>query len=191
MYETLDQAKEYKEIAVSAIRRTNESVKEGRGDPERDPGLENLIRDIKSNGLSHPRTVELIEGTDQDGEDGKLYRIVIGNRRFEAVKRAHWPSLKCLVRPGLSATRKEVLIFSENIHRLDYTPYERAKVIQRMVDDWGGDKTALAKALGYTSASVINDWLAPLALDPEATETLKKAQLGPAVTAKRTALIAS
>jgi ParB/RepB/Spo0J family partition protein len=190
MYETLEQADEYKEIAVSAISRTAESMKEGRGDPGKDPAMENLIRDIKNEGLSHPPTVEVIEGTDKGPADLIRYRIIIGNRRFEAVKLAGYPTIKCLIRPGLTSRQKDTLAFSENIHRRGYTPYELAKVIERMVADWGGDRTALAKALGYTSAAVINDWLSPLGLTPEAAEELKKAaHLPPRAISRRHTLV--
>jgi ParB-like chromosome segregation protein Spo0J len=66
-----------------------------------------------------------------------------------------------------------MLTLSENMLRKNYTPQERAKIIQIMLDNWGGDKTALAKALGYSSAKVIDNWLAPLNLDPEVTEVLR------------------
>jgi ParB/RepB/Spo0J family partition protein len=181
MYESL-QTEEYKEIAVSAIHRTPDET--GRGDPQKDPEIENLARNIKNQGLSQPITV--VERALESGQ----YDVVIGNRRFEAWKMAlpDKETIKCLVLPkDTSTTRKDMLTISENILRLNYTAHDRAKVIQRMIENWGGDKTSLAKALGYSSAKVINDWLAPLGLDPEVMQMLK----GPAsLTAKRATLIA-
>lgn len=122
MIESLEQANEYKEIVVSAISRTDESIKEGRGDAEKDPAMENLIRDIKLEGLSHPPTVEVIEGTDKGHEDLKRYRVIIGNRRFAAWKIAFSDkeTIKCLVLPrDTTTTRKDKLIASKNILRFN------------------------------------------------------------------------
>jgi hypothetical protein len=49
---------------------------------------------------------------------------------------------------------------------------EMAKRIQGMVDRYGGDKTALARRLGYKNAAKINERLAILDVDPEALKIL-------------------
>jgi ParB/RepB/Spo0J family partition protein len=146
----LDQASEYREIPVSEISRSDESIKEGRGS-DTDLGLESLMKDIQVNGLTHPPTVEATPG------GPKKYRVIVGSRRLAAVEKLGMEKIKA---------------FSENIHRRDYTALERAKLIDRMLDDWGRDETGLARALGYPDSRVIKEWLLALGLDPKAAELL-------------------
>lgn len=183
---------EFAEIAVSAIIRTTESIEEGRGDPERDHQIENLARNIQNQGLVQPITV--VE-TDSSTAGARQYEVIIGNRRFEAWKIA-FPdkkSIKCLVLPrGPTTARKDMLIASENILRLNYTPMDRARVILRILkywvdDDGNEDRVGLARALGYSTVKVINDWLLPLSIDPAIMEALKGP---PELKAKRGQLVA-
>ena len=52
--------------------------------------------------------------------------------------------------------------------------YARARKWQELVDEWDGDRTALARSLGYSNARRINDELSIQNLDPEALRTLIK-----------------
>lgn len=184
MYEELEQAEEYREIAVKDISRSEESVREGRGDPATDHELKSLMEDIKINGLTHPPTVEATP------KGPKPYQTIVGSRRLVAVEQLGMKKIKCLMRPDLSTNRKDVIAFSENIHRRDYTAFERAKLIKRMLDDWGGDEIGLAKALGYSSSNVITEWLSYLGLDPKAAELLKNSNLPPKSIKKRQTMLA-
>jgi ParB-like chromosome segregation protein Spo0J len=47
-----------------------------------------------------------------------------------------------------------------------------AKKLQELVDKFGGDKTRLAKVLGFPDARMINERLAILDVDPEALRIL-------------------
>ena len=185
MYETLEQLKNIVHIPVWKISRSDAT--EGRGDPKLDAAMESLVNNIKNQGLIHAITVDVIKGT-EESEDTKRYKVVVGDRRFEAVKIAGKETIKSVVLPSsMSASEKEMLTLSENILRRNYTLHERAKVVQKMLENWDNDKTALARALGYSSAAVIDTWLAPLNLDPAAVEVLK----GPsALITKRAALLA-
>lgn len=182
MYNESLQTEEYKPIAVSAIHRTPDEL--GRGDPERDPEIKNLAANIKNQGLRQPITI-----AERSAEPGQ-FDVVIGNRRFEAWKMAYpeHPPIKCLVLPkDTTESNQRMLTVSENLLRLNYTHQDRARVIQLLVELWSGDKTSLARALGYSSAKVINDWLVPLDVPENVTQTLKGP---PSLVAKRAALIA-
>jgi ParB/RepB/Spo0J family partition protein len=190
-FEPEEQSGEFTEIAVSAISRTKESIEDGRGNPENDRQINNMVRNIQNQGLLQPITViERQEST----RDERLYEVVIGNRRFEAWKRA-FPdkkTIKCLVLPKDTSTgRKEMLTVSENILRLNYSAHDRAVVIKKILQFWkddegNEDKRGLANALGYKTPKVINDWLLPLNVDEVIMEKLRgppelKAKRGPLV----------
>ena len=97
MYE-LEQAEEYREIPVKDISKSEESVKEGRGDPATDHELRSLMEDIKINGLTHPPTVE------ETPKGPKPYQTIVGSRRLVAVEQLGMKKIKCLMRPNLSIT---------------------------------------------------------------------------------------
>jgi hypothetical protein len=50
---------------------------------------------------------------------------------------------------------------------------ERAQVVEKIVERFGGNKTKAAEALGFSSPKVISEWLSPLELEPEALSILK------------------
>jgi ParB-like chromosome segregation protein Spo0J len=63
---------------------------------------------------------------------------------------------------------------------------DRARVIAKILPYWGNDRLRLAKALGYETTAVINEWLEMLEVEADVIETLK----GPsALVAKRARLI--
>jgi ParB/RepB/Spo0J family partition protein len=184
LYET--QTKEFTEIAVSAISSTPDKKNFGRGDPEKDPKVKELAENMKHYGLLHPITI--IESADSTPEK-KDFEVVIGKRRFAAWKIAHpdHPPIKCLILPKeTTTTRKDMLTVSENLLRVDYDPQDKGKVVQMLLPYWDNDINRLAKALGYETAAVLNDWLAMLDVPEEVMDRL----VGPeTLRAKRAKLI--
>ena len=180
------QTKEFAEIAVSAIRNTSDEQNFGRGDPEKDPEVKILAENIKQHGLLQPITV--IETQDSTAEK-REYETVIGNRRLATFKIAfpEKETIKSLVLPkDTTTTRKDMLTVSENLMRLNYTAIDRAKIIAKILPYWGDDKLRLAKALGYETIAVINEWLEMLEVEADVIGTLK----GPVgLVAKRARLI--
>ena len=185
MYETLESLRNTVQIPLVKISRSDKTV--ARGDPNQDDEIADLMRNIKNNGLLNPITVAIIRGTEEN-EDTKRYTIVTGNRRYEAIKRLDIKTIKAFVLPfGMTAPEHEMLTLSENMLRKNYTPEERARIIQLMLESWGGDSKSLAQALGYSSARMIDKWLSTLNLDPA---TARRIIGTPAQIQKRSELVA-
>jgi ParB/RepB/Spo0J family partition protein len=171
LYES--QTREFKEIALSAISGTRNKNNFGRGNPEKDPEVNELKENIRQHGLIHPITVM---ETDKSTAENKEYEVVVGNRRLAAWKKAFPDSetIRCFVLPKDTSTpRKDMLTVSENFLRVDYNPQDKGKVIQMLLPYWENDLNKLAKALGYETPVVLKEWLDLLEVPEEVMDRLK------------------
>ena len=99
-----------------------------------------------------------------------------------------FPTVPCMVM-SVSLTQAELISILENIQRFNYKPIERARVIEKIVERFGGNKMEAAKALGFKTTTVITDWLAPLEVDPETLRIIKP--VDGQTTTRRVTLLAS
>lgn len=93
-------------------------------------GLSELAASIRENGLVQPITVRPIQ---QHQNDGYLYQIVAGERRFRAVNMLGWRTIPAIVREMSDAEAANVMLI-ENVNREDLTPIEEAKAYRKRLD---------------------------------------------------------
>lgn len=91
-----------------------------------DETLNELAASIKEHGLLQPITVEYVE-------EGDYFKIINGERRFEAAKLARLSELPCIIK---NVDRRLRLIHQliENIQRQDLPPLEEAEAIQTLIE---------------------------------------------------------
>lgn len=88
--------------------------------------ISDLAASIEAHGLINPITVSI------DDENEGTYKLVAGHRRFAAVKLNGKKEIPCNVITDKSAMLGEISL-SENVSRMDMTPYEECKAIQHLI----------------------------------------------------------
>lgn len=126
-------------------------INQPRKDFEEEP-LEDLASSISAVGVVQPITV-------RESEGGR-YVIIAGERRWRASKLAGKQDIPCIVRSKDSALTNDDIYniqLTENLHRKDLNPVEKAEFIQERLDklkDSGIDAPGkvLAEELGVSTA---------------------------------------
>jgi ParB family chromosome partitioning protein len=125
-----------------------------------DGRLEDLTASIRTHGVIQPI---LVRKTDQG------YRIIAGERRWRAAKRAGLSRVPVVVRDVAGDAPAEKLLelaLIENIQREDLNPIDEAKAYRRLVDEFHLTQDAVASAVGKDRATVANT-MRLLKLPPE------------------------
>jgi ParB family chromosome partitioning protein len=96
-----------------------------RGEVNRSDVVE-LSRNIERHGLLQPITVQpyLLR-------EPYKWRIIIGHRRFEAVKMLNWKTIPTVIKEGLSDIDAFALNLIENINRKDLNIVQEARALER------------------------------------------------------------
>ncbi|MEL6680147.1 MAG: ParB/RepB/Spo0J family partition protein, partial [Pseudomonadota bacterium] len=125
--------------------------------------LADLSRSIKEKGILQPLIVRV------DPNDGELYQIVAGERRWRAAQRAQIHEVPVLIR---ELTDEEVLELAiiENIQRADLNAIEEALGYRQLMDKFGHTQERLAESLGKSRSHIAN--LLRLLNLPEAVQSL-------------------
>ena len=87
--------------------------------------LNELATSIKQYGIIQPIIV-----TPKD----EYYKIIAGERRWRAAKKAGLTEIPCLVRTKTEQENKEIALI-ENIQRENLNPIEKARGLRRLLDD--------------------------------------------------------
>ncbi len=115
-----------------------------------DARLEELAASIKANGVIQPIVVR---------KTGDGYRIIAGERRWRAARRAGLTRVPVVVK-DLSGdqTQQKVLEMAliENIQREDLNAIDEAKAYRRLVDEFALTQESVAAAVGKDRATVAN-----------------------------------
>ena len=101
---------------------------------------------IRKNGIMQNLTVI------QSDKIGFFY-VLIGNRRFEAAKRAGLEVLPCLIAEGLSKAEQVGIMLEENMQRNDLTVIEQAQGFQLMFD-LGETVETISQRTGFSETTV-------------------------------------
>ena len=134
----------------------------------KEEAIEELANSIKNYGLLQPISVE---------NKGKFYRIIAGERRWRAAKKAGLTEIPCLVRDEDEQRNKEISLI-ENIQRENLNPIEKALGYKELIDNYNLKQQELADKLGISRPYVTNtlrilnldDRVIKLALDGKLTE---------------------
>ena len=100
---------------------------------------------------------------------GGRYRIVAGERRYRAGRKAGVDTIPCIVR-DLDVTQQMEIALIENLQREDLNPMEAARGIDALKTQCGYTQEKIAARLGMSRPAVAN-MLRLLTLPDEVTET--------------------
>lgn len=111
-----------------------------------DETIEELAQSIANHGVLQPILVE---------PAGGRYRIIAGERRFRAARRAGLQRIPAVVRAS-SDDERLTLALIENIQREDLTPIEEAQAYRRIIEVSGASQEELAGRVGKHRSTVAN-----------------------------------
>lgn len=111
-----------------------------------DETIEELAQSISSHGILQPILVE---------PAGGRYRIIAGERRFRAARRAGLQRIPAVVRSSGDGERL-TLALVENIQREDLTPMEEAQAYRRILEVSGVSQEELAGRVGKHRSTIAN-----------------------------------
>jgi len=112
--------------------------------------LTDLANSIVQQGILQPIIIARAEG-----DVGKPYALIAGERRLRAARQADLQKVPCIIR---QASRQQMLEWAliENIHRADLNPVERAEAYRDYMDRFGLTQAQVAEKLGQPRATVAN-----------------------------------
>lgn len=144
-------------------------VEPNRDQPRRifdEESIEELSNSIKEYGVIQPIIV-----TKQDN----YYKIVAGERRWRASKKAGLTEIPAIVREDDERKNNEIALI-ENMQREDLNPYEKALGIKNLMTTYGLTQEEIAKKLGKSRSAIANT-VRTLNLEPRVLEMAKEGKL--------------
>lgn len=123
-----------------------------------DEGLEELASSVKRHGVLQPIIVI---------RHGKGYRIVAGERRWQAARAAKLTHIPAIIR-SLEELEQIELALIENIQRIDLSPMEQALAVYKLQHQFNLELEKIAEKLGKAPSTLSN--LARLLQLPEAAK---------------------
>lgn len=122
--------------------------------PRRELGsLEELTASIRARGVLEPILARPIESAGPDGAAQRRYRIISGERRFRAARKAGIAEIP-LIEMDVSPRDAFEIALVENLQRADLTPFEEAEGLRTLVDRHGYTHEQVAVAVGRSRVSV-------------------------------------
>ena len=112
----------------------------------KEESIDELANSIKNYGVLQPIIVE---------SKGKYYRIIAGERRWRAAKKAWLDTIPCLIRDEDEQKNKEISLI-ENIQRENLNPIEKALGYKELIDNYNLKQQELADRLGISRSYVAN-----------------------------------
>jgi len=128
--------------------------------------IEELAESIKEYGVIQPIIV-----TKEDSH----YKIVAGERRWRAAKKAGISEIPAIVREYTEQTNKEIALI-ENIQREDLNPIEKAIAMQEILHKYNLTQQQLSDKLGISRSGIANT-IRVLNLDKRVIELAKEGKL--------------
>lgn len=108
--------------------------------------LNELSQSIKTYGIIQPIIVEKKEN---------FYRIIAGERRWRAAKKAGLTEIPCIIRDEDEQKNKEISLI-ENIQRENLNPIEKAVGYKELIENYNLKQQELADKLGISRTNVTN-----------------------------------
>ena len=128
--------------------------------------LEELTNSIKEYGVIQPIIVT---------KEESHYKIVAGERRWRAAKKAGITEIPAIVREYTEQTNKEIALI-ENIQREDLNPIEKASAMQELLHKYNLTQQQLSDKLGISRSGIANT-IRVLNLDKRVIELAKEGKL--------------
>ncbi len=128
--------------------------------------IDELANSIKEYGVIQPIIV-----TKKDN----YYKIVAGERRWRASKKAGLSEIPAIVREYSEQKNSEIALI-ENIQREDLNPFEKATAMKELLDKYNLTQQKLADKLGISRSGIANT-IRVLNLDARVLELVKQKKL--------------
>jgi ParB family chromosome partitioning protein len=119
-------------------------------------GLRSLAESIRQYGVLMPLVVSRNEVEKPDGGLESAYELVAGERRLRASKLAGLKQVPVVIRQGDSNLTKLELAIIENLQREDLNAIDRAKALQKLIDEFGISHAETAAKIGKSREYVSN-----------------------------------
>ncbi len=119
-------------------------------------GLRSLAESIRQYGVLQPLVVSRLESEKPDGGLETTYELVAGERRLRASKLAGLTQVPVVIRQGDSNLAKLELAIIENLQREDLNAIDRAKALQKLIDEFGISHAEAAAKIGKSREYVSN-----------------------------------
>jgi ParB family chromosome partitioning protein len=140
----------FAEIAVDSIRA---NPKQPRGSFDDDDQQE-LVDSVADIGVLQPIVVRPVEAA-EDFDDGSRYELVMGERRWRAVRTAGLDTIPAIVRRTEDhAMLRDALL--ENLHRTELNPLEEASAYRQLLDDFDCTQEELASRIKRSRPQISN-----------------------------------
>lgn len=119
-------------------------------------GLKSLAESIRQYGVLMPLVVSRTDVEKPDGGLESVYELVAGERRLRASKLAGLKQVPVVIRQGDSNLTKLELAIIENLQREDLNAIDRAKALQKLIDEFGISHAECAAKIGKSREYVSN-----------------------------------
>ena len=131
-----------------------------------DEKIEELANSIKEYGVIQPIIVT---------KEDNYYRIVAGERRWRAAKKAEITEIPAIIRNYTEQENKEIALI-ENIQRENLNPIEKAMALKELLEKYSMTQQQLSDKLGISRSGIANT-VRMLNLDPKVIELVKEGKL--------------
>ncbi len=118
-------------------------------------GLKSLAESIRQYGVLQPLVVSRTDVEKPDGLES-VYELIAGERRLRASKLAGLKQVPVVIRQGDSNLTKLELAIIENLQREDLNAIDRAKALQKLIDEFGISHAETAAKIGKSREYVSN-----------------------------------
>lgn len=119
-------------------------------------GLKSLAESIRQYGVLQPLVVSRKEVEKPEGGLETIYELIAGERRLRASKLAELKQIPVVIRDGESNLTKLELAIIENLQREDLNAIDRAKALQKLIDEFGISHAETAAKVGKSREWVSN-----------------------------------
>ncbi len=118
--------------------------------------LRALADSIRQYGVLQPLVVTRKDVEKPEGGLGSEYELIAGERRLRASKLAGLKSIPVVIREGESNLTKLELAIIENLQREDLNAIDRAKALQKLVEEFGISHSEVGAKIGKSREYVSN-----------------------------------
>jgi ParB family chromosome partitioning protein len=119
-------------------------------------GLKSLAESIRQYGVLMPLVVGRTDIEKPEGGLESVYELIAGERRLRASKLAGLKQIPVVIRQGESNLTKLELAIIENLQREDLNAIDRAKALQKLIDEFGISHAETAAKIGKSREYVSN-----------------------------------
>ncbi len=118
-------------------------------------GLNSLAESIRQYGVLQPLVVSRSDVEKPDGLES-VYELIAGERRLRASRLAGLRQIPVVIRQGDTNLTKLELAIIENLQREDLNAIDRAKALQKLIDEFGISHAECAAKIGKSREYVSN-----------------------------------